>query len=217
MSLADGSRLAGSCLRGAALLAVLVAGSACTGWHARQEAQSAYRLLQSLDAALQRQDSATAVLEQWCADRRLARPARISAVRLAGEERAPDAAVRAALRVSDTEAVRHRRVQLRCGDRVLSSADNWYVPARLDAAMNRQLETSDVPFGRVVQPLGFRRLRLDSEWLWQPAAHPGGTPPLPAELLRQRAVLLLPDGTPISYVVETYRREAVQPQSMAKQ
>jgi len=91
---------------------------------------------------------------------------------------------------------------------VLSSADNWYVPERLAPAMNEQLDNSDVPFGRVVQSLGFHRRRLGTEWLWQPAPA-GSREPLPLELLRQRAVLVLPNGTPISYVVETYRREAV--------
>lgn len=205
-------------MRGAALAALAAAITACAGWRPQSETLAAYRALRALDTELQKQDSATTVLEQWCASHHLAEPARISATRLPGPEQPPPAKVRAALQVSASEPVRHRQVQLRCGERVLSSADNWYVPARLSLTMNQQLDSSDVPFGRVLQPLGFQRRRLGSEWLWQPA-QAGAAPraPMPEELLRQRAVLLLPDGTPISYVVETYRREAVQPQSIAKQ
>jgi len=83
---------------------------------------------------------------------------------------------------------------------VLSVADNWYVPSRLTAAMNATLEATDEPFGRVVQPLGFHRIRLSTRTLWPPRA---GT------ILEQRALLALPDGTPFSYVIEDYQRAAL--------
>jgi chorismate-pyruvate lyase len=121
------------------------------------------------------------------------------AVRVPGDDRPANAAVRAELRVGPDEPVRYRHVRLRCGKVVLSEADNWYVPARLTAAMNATLQSTDEPFGRVVQALGFQRLRREAEVLWQPSAT-GGLPPT---VLRQRAVLVLPDGTPFSYVIES--------------
>jgi hypothetical protein len=57
---------------------------------------------------------------------------------------------------------------LRCGPTILSEADNWYVPERLTAQMNRTLDTSDAPFGKVVQPLHFRRHTMSSTLLWLP-------------------------------------------------
>jgi hypothetical protein len=57
-------------------------------------------------------------------------------------------------------------VRLTCGDRVLSEADNWYVPARLTPEMNRVLDTTDTAFGRAVQPLNFRRRTLSAKLLW---------------------------------------------------
>ena len=48
-----------------------------------------------------------------------------------------------------------------CGSVVLSEADNWYVPSRLTPEMNRLLDTTDAPFGRVVQAVHFRRRTLD--------------------------------------------------------
>ncbi len=80
---------------------------------------------------------------------------------------------------------------------MLSVAHNWYVPARLTPEMNRTLETSDTPFGKVVAPLGFRRERLGSQ-RGRTAECPVGT------VLSHRAVLKLADGRAISLVVECY-------------
>ncbi|MFM6832719.1 MAG: hypothetical protein ACKOVA_20640, partial [Novosphingobium sp.] len=90
-------------------------------------------------------------------------------------------------------------VRLTCGDTVLSVAHNWYVPARLTPEMNRTLETTDAPFGKVVAPLGFRRERLASR-RGRMAECPEGT------ILSHRAVLRLLDGRAISLVVECYTR-----------
>lgn len=65
--------------------------------------------------------------------------------------------------------------------------------------MNRMLETSETPFGKVVSPLGFRRERL-SEQRGAMAECPQGT------VLSHRAVLKLSDGRAISLVVECYTR-----------
>jgi hypothetical protein len=81
--------------------------------------------------------------------------------------------------------------------------------------MNRLLDSTDMPFGKVVQTLHFQRHTLSSTMLWVPLPegwemHP--VPPrevsavltIPSELLQHRALLTLPDGTPFSEVVETY-------------
>ena len=106
-------------------------------------------------------------LESWCRDHALAAPPRIAATRIQGVERLP-APNNARASASATETVRHRRVQLRCGNRVLSEADNWYVPGRLTTEMNRLLDTTDTPFGRAVQPLGPYRRTLEVRMLWAP-------------------------------------------------
>jgi hypothetical protein len=140
---------------------------------------------------------------------------RIAAVRVAGEDKPISAQQRRELGVSSTEPVRYRRVRLMCGEVVLSEADNWYVPGRLSAQMNTELDTTDIPFGRVVTLLHVRRHTLEAKLLWMPlpegwemdleAAVAGATDsPPPAAVLEHRAVLSLPDGTPISEVIETY-------------
>ncbi len=180
----------------------------------------ALALVQSLNAELLSHDSATLTLDRWCADHRLASPAKITAERVLGEDKPATALQRQELGVGAAEPVRYRRVRLRCGTHVLSEADNWYVPSRLTREMNRQLETTDIAFGRAVQALNFRRRTLSAELLWWPlpqgwemgAALPEpGTSSLtvPAELLQHRAVLTLPDGTPFSEVVETYTRQVL--------
>jgi chorismate-pyruvate lyase len=172
-------------------------------------------LLQTLNADLLSHDSATLTLERWCADHRLAAVPRIVAERILGADKLPTEEQRRELRVSLTDVIRYRRVRLLCGNLVLSEADNWYVPARLTADMNKQLETTDIPFGRVVQALRFQRHTLSARVLW-PLLPEGwemrpptgeetiGQLTIPPQVLEHRAVLNLSDGTPFSEVVETY-------------
>ncbi|WP_245504046.1 hypothetical protein [Lichenihabitans psoromatis] len=180
-------------------------------------------LLQTLSVSLLSHDSATLVLEKWCADHGLAsRGSQIAAERVEGADKQATEQDRALLRISTDEPLRYRRVKLRCGDHVVSEADNWYVPARLTPAMNMALDTTDGSFGRIVQPLRFYRRTLASRLLWSPVAEgwdsghatiSGGSPgilSIPDHLIENRALLSLPDATPFSLVVETYTSEILQ-------
>jgi chorismate-pyruvate lyase len=181
---------------------------------------AALALLQSLNSDLLSHDSATLTLDRWCASHQLANPATITAERIRNIDKQPTAEQRELLKVGATEPVRYRRVHLKCGVRVLSEADNWYVPSRLTKEMNRSLENSDIAFGRAVQALDYRRRTQAAELLWRPLPEgwemsPGlrGQPApalqIPHEVLRHRAMLTLPDGTPFSMVVETYTAEVL--------
>jgi hypothetical protein len=178
----------------------------------RLEAQA---LLETLNADLLSHPSATLVLDKWCARHGLAEDPHIMAERVHGAVKTPDAEVLKLLDVASAEDVRYRRVRLTCGRLVLSEADNWYVPARLTPEMNKTLEATDISFGRVIHPLNFRRRTLSSKQFWHPLPEgweigvPLPTPTgealqIPHALLEHRAVLSLPDGTPLSLVVETY-------------
>ncbi len=175
----------------------------------------ALALIESLNADLLAHDSATLTLERWCADHRLADPALIVAERVHDVDKSATAEVRAALDVKPNEPLGYRRVRLKCGDRVLSEADNWYVPARLTPEMNHVLETTDTPFGKAVAALHFRRHTLKADLLWRPLPQDwetGAPPPtgeagalaVPEHVLEHRAILSTPDGEPFSEVVETY-------------
>jgi chorismate-pyruvate lyase len=180
----------------------------------------ALALLQSLNADLLSHDSATLTLDRWCGAHHLAEPAKIVAERVRDVEKAATPEQRELLGVSATEPLRYRRVRLKCGARVLSEADNWYVPARLTAAMNQALDSSDIAFGRAVQALKFRRRTLAAELLWSPLPQgwetnaparltEGRALEVPAHVIQHKAVLTLPDGTPFSEVVETYTAEVL--------
>jgi chorismate-pyruvate lyase len=179
----------------------------------------AHALLRALNAELLSHDSATLTLERWCEARGLASPARIVAERRHGSHVEPSVEQRRLLGVGTSDLIRYRRVRLRCGDCVVSEADNWYVPARLTAAMNRELDTTDVAFGRAVRSLNFRRRTLSSRLLWSALLPAEGAdeglgaelarPVIPPQVLVHTAVLTLPDGTPFSFLVETYAREVL--------
>ncbi|HET7332794.1 MAG TPA: hypothetical protein VFJ26_18515, partial [Dyella sp.] len=88
------------------------------------------------------------------------------------------------------------------------------------ADMNHQLDTSDVPFGKVVQPLHFRRQTLSAELLWSPLPEgwDSGAPlptssgkslVMPDHVLQHRAVLYTGDNQPFSLVVESYTRHVL--------
>lgn len=175
----------------------------------------ALALLQTLHAELLGNDSATATLGRWCGEHRLAPTPRIVAEQVPGVYKAPTPDQRRELDVTPGEPIRYRRVKLLCGSVLMSEADNWYIPSRLTVEMNRLLETTDTPFGQVVQSLHFQRHTLSSKLLWQPlpqgwemGAQPrfisGSALAIPAAVLQNRAVLSMPDGTPLSEVVETY-------------
>ena len=122
------------------------------------------------------------------------------------------------LQVDQNEPVKFRHVELACGDRVLSEADNWYVPSRLTAEMNRSLETTDTPFGRAIAELKPFRQTFAVEVLWKPleegweqrpptADRPQQALAIPPKLFGHRALVYTPDLKPISEVDEIYTRE----------
>lgn len=193
-------------IRGVLLLAV----AAATAWGQEAEGDAArwraMALMQTLNAEVLASRSATATLESWCREHRLAETPSIRAEAVKGVEKAATAETRARLQVGADEAVKYRRVRLRCGERVLSEADNWYVPSRLTTEMNRLLETTDTPFGRAVAPLEPYRRTFSMKVLWSAAED---VLRMPEGLFEHRAVLYTKEHRPFSEVVETYRRDAL--------
>jgi chorismate-pyruvate lyase len=211
-------------------IAALAAATPVAAWHDTPATRlAALALLQSLNAELLASPSATLTLERWCGTHGLAEPAVIRAEALESGADEADPTLRADLRVEPGDLVIHRRVALRCGARLLSVADNWYVPARLSSAMNEQLEHSDVPFGKVVQALQPWRRTLSAKLLWAPlaegweragqpaaaaskarrhatASSPGQILQWPQALLEQRALMSGSDNRPIAELRETYQK-----------
>jgi len=149
-------------------------------------------LAQKLSADILAGSSATLTLEKWCADHAMASEPKIVARLVRGEPKPASAETIARLGSSD---IKYRRVQLYCGTHLFSEADNWYVPSRLTPAMNRLLDETDTPFGKVVQPLAPYRSTFAHRMLHSPTA-----------LFEHRAVLYTATHQPIAEVRETYQR-----------
>jgi hypothetical protein len=178
----------------------------------------ALALIETLHATLLAARSATFTLDKWCADHNLGGEPKIRAHLIRGLDKPIATEQRERLQIDQNEPVKFRHVELTCGDRVLSEADNWYVPSRLTPDMNRLLETTDTPFGRAVAALTPFRHTFAAEVLWKPlddgwelrphpADHPEQRLQIPARLLEHRALLYTPDLKPIAEVDENYTGE----------
>ncbi len=178
----------------------------------------AWALIETLNANLLASNSATKTLEAWCGAHHMAAEAKLHA-RLRRDVQKPiTPEQRARLNIGPNEPVVYRRVDLACGDHVLSQADNWYVPSRLQPAMEKALETSDIPFGRAIQNLHPRRQTFGVNVLWHPlpdgwelappaADHGGANLSIPSVLFEHHAIVYSGDGRPISEVDEHYTDE----------
>lgn len=157
--------------------------------------------LARFDATLRASDSATSMLEAWVAERHGGHMGEVSAHVRALLPPEADATIMNRLAVGEWNEVCYRRVWLASAGKVLSVAENWYVPARLDDAMAAQLTDGGTPFGAVIAPLAPMRETLGVERLWD-----GEGSNLPVALLRHHALVRARNGTPLCEVRETYTR-----------
>ena len=179
----------------------------------------ALALVETLNAEVLASRSATLTLEGWCRDHQLAKDPAIAAEVVRDVTKGSTAEQRQRLQVTPEAEVKYRRVRLRCGSRVLSEADNWYVPDRLTPDMNRLLDTTGTPFGKVVQPLEPYRQTFAARLLWRPlpdgwerssiaaATATAGTLTIPDALFEHRAVLYTREHKPFAEVDEVYGRQ----------
>lgn len=152
--------------------------------------------LADFEAHLAAHDSATEALQQWCHARRIGQgPIRARVIEAQSND--PPTRMRRLLGLNDEDRLGMRNVRLSCDDTVLSVAWNWYAPARLTPEMNATLANSDVPFGRVASALRFRRETIDVN------AGPIENCP-PDTVSTHRALLRLPSGEPLAYLIECY-------------
>jgi chorismate-pyruvate lyase len=179
----------------------------------------ALALVQTLNGKILASRSATLTLEAWCHDHHLADEDVIAAEVVRGVTKAATPEQRRRLQVGPNTEVKYRRVRLRCGSRVLSEAENWYVPDRLTAEMNHSLDVTNTAFGRVVQSLKPYRETFDATILWsplpegwersqRPAAKVNAQPlAIPDALFEHRAIVYTGQHIPISEVDEVYQKQ----------
>ena len=187
-------------------IAALSVAAVCVA-HAQRHtaAVDAFAQVQALNAELLASGSATKTLATWCGAHHLADEPRIAAHRVSGGDRPLTPEQRRRLGIENHEAVKYRRVELVCGSRVLSVADNWYVPGRLTPDMNRLLDTTDTPFGTAVASLQPTRETFLVRVLWHDSSQPA-----PDAILEHRALLYAKDHRPFSEVDERYQRALVE-------
>ena len=179
----------------------------------------AVALVQTLNGEILASRSATLTLEKWCNEHGLAGvgDAKVVARSTGFERKLPTTEQRHRLGIGPEVEVKYRHVQLLCGDQVLSEADNWYVPSRLTAEMNRVLETTATPFGKAVMDLKPYRQTFAANLLWWPLPKGWETQPVPVaagpttleipEVIFEHRAVLYMNGLPFSEVHELYRRQ----------
>jgi hypothetical protein len=179
----------------------------------------ALALVQTLNGEILASRSATLTLEKWCNDHRLAGvgEAKIVAHLTGSEPQTLTLEQQHRLRIGPEVEVKYRHVQLMCGDQILSEADNWYVPSRLTAEMNRVLDTIGTPFGKAVMDLKPFRQTYAVNVLWWPLPRGWETKPAPTvaegtaleipEVIFEHRAVLYANGQPFSEVHELYRRQ----------
>lgn len=189
-------------LSAATMLALAVPLASGCAPPARLRAEPALAGLAEFEATLAAHDSATLALEDWCARRAIAPVAQVSATLVEAQVTAQAGpatphGLRAQLGAAAGEPLGFRHVRLDCGGVVLSEAFNWYRPALLTPEMNRALDGTRIPFGKVAAPLAYRRELIE-------ARHGAAEGCPPGVVLSHRAQLRLPDGRPLALLVECY-------------
>lgn len=192
-----------------------------------------YGTMQKLSERLLTSRSATFTLEEWCKENG-APFTSVTAIRdIDAEPREPsDDTLEGLGAVADQ--VSYRKVALCTGGTLLSEADNWYVPANLTEAMNTDLQTTTIPFGKVVAPLKPFRAPLFAEILWKDILPErwqqrstedliqwvGGQQALVykpnQDLFVHHALLLSERGLPLAEVRETYKSNLLASQITAR-
>lgn len=168
------------------------------------DSEVAWLRLEEFNRKLLQSDSATQLLDSWSGNGEAGVFEKVRAQKADGADELLPQIVREIFGGVAESSFVHRRVKLMRGTTVLSEAENWYLPSELTTEMNLALDNSDAPFGHVVQPLSFTRRTLSTEILWQRSTT------IPDAVLRHSAVLLKPDLTPFSFVIETYTRQILQ-------
>ncbi len=152
-----------------------------------------------LDMALLKASSATIALETWCEQNGLGAPPVRLRVQVGQQADAPLPAIAVGI-FKANESLRYRQVTMFCGDLAVAHAGNWYSPERLTPEMTRKLDTTTVPFGRVVGPFSISRETLENIRLW----NENTLPPSSASVIRNTAIVKRADCTPVSVVEETF-------------
>lgn len=160
--------------------------------------------LERFDEKLRLSDSATLTLASWLSERLIGTDRLIHARIRATTAPFPDRAIMHRLDIRNWAEISYRRVWLVYDRRVMSIAENWYVPSRLPSKMAAMLADGKTPFGAAIAPLHPTRETLGAERLWR---QDNGAPrAMPGAVLRHHALVRAGNGPPLCEVSEVYTR-----------
>jgi chorismate-pyruvate lyase len=156
-------------------------------------------------------NSATAELECWCCERAIGDGRIVALCAQGAHPQALDDESREALYpYIAKDHTKFRRVQLATSGIVVVDALNWYFPAHLSREMCHLLNTTTIPFGRVVTALKPTRRTF---WVQRCTKAKFDARNSDTDLsfvaFEHRAIVLGADGTPLAVVHERFRRELI--------
>lgn len=174
--------------------------------------------------------SATREVERWCRERGIG-DGRVTAAHRRGAAPPSDPADLGGVLADDLKelvelaavATVFRSVTLMSGPLSLVEADNWYAPSALPPDMQVTLETTDIPYGRVIQNLNPTRRtffvdrcppdaieRVIAAWTSDPDDRQNPRDHrAPSFAFEHRALMLSGEGRPLAVVHERYRWELI--------
>jgi len=167
-----------------------------------------WKLMHALSERILRSDSATEELEQWCSERGIG-DGRIVALcaRHAAPEICDDESLEELYPGDVRGQTKFRSVQLVTAGIVVVEALNWYFPDRLTLEMRETLETTNIPFGRVVKPLKPKRRTFLVRRCAPEQIYGTKAPTDPAAIaFEHRAVLYGEGDAPLAVVHERFRK-----------
>lgn len=174
-------------------------------------------LIHNLSTRLTSGATATETLLAWCEEHGLSHGPITANVRQRFSPSVLPDTVLTALEPAPGTTVHYRQVQLMRGTLRLATAENWFVPQRLTAAMNDRLHMTDLPFGTVVAPLCPSRRTLVAHVRPRsadpsedpPQLHASAHHPQPEIILEHQAVIFSESGTALALVKEKFCVELV--------
>lgn len=169
------------------------------------DSSNSWEAMHLLSERIVRADSSTDELERWCREHAIG-DGRIVALcaRYAIPEALDDRDLEALYPRNARGQTTFRRVRLTSGGIVVADAVNWYFADNLTTEMREKLETTNVPFGRVIKPLKPKRRtflvrRCTPEQLADARANPAGI------AFEHRAVVYGEDDAPLALLHERFR------------
>jgi chorismate-pyruvate lyase len=173
--------------------------------------RNGWEMMHALSERILRSNSATEELERWCGERAIGDGCLVALCdRHATAEMCDDESLEALYPWDVRGKTTFRAVRLATAGIVVVEAFNWYFADHLSPEMRTTLETTDVPFGRVVKPMKPKRRTFLVRRCTPEQMNRGNSPTDPAATaFEHRAVLYGEADVPLAIVHERFLKVLV--------